>query len=485
VLVHHPDDAAWFENPMLLPDLRRSHAESSDPGTLRLVQSDALTPGLALLDAPDIDSVDEHNRALATELLGAADMWIFVTSAARYADQVPWEYLHQAADRSVSVAVVLDRTQPQAVEEVRAHLARMLTSRGLRDAPLFAVPESELLEDGLLPEGAVTELRSWLREFATNVVLRQEVADETLRGAIRQLTRQSHAVADEALLQVDRSAALAEALSAAYEEAESTLLRRLRGAEIVRGEVLARWSELVGSGALQHSLDSRFTRIRDRLRGITVPSGAGTAEVALEAVDEGIRLMIVDEIELTAQRVSDITEAAAVADATEMETLSKVSHELITTAGRAVQEWQRHLTDLVTTAVKGGATPGRLESANVPALCLAVTILVATSSLDASDTTRGADATRASARAREIGEAVLGANRLEAIVAESNGELEALVTSVVGVERTRAESAVARLGASSDAATELRSCARRLDDLRFAAQLPPDPLAASQSVREW
>ena len=43
--------------------------------------------GLALLDAPDVDSVEEGNRVLAAQLLGAADVWLFVTTAARSAER--------------------------------------------------------------------------------------------------------------------------------------------------------------------------------------------------------------------------------------------------------------------------------------------------------------------------------------------------------------------------------------------------------------
>ena len=42
------------------------------------------------MDAPDVDSVVEDNRDLAATLLAGADLWIFVTTAARYADAVPW-----------------------------------------------------------------------------------------------------------------------------------------------------------------------------------------------------------------------------------------------------------------------------------------------------------------------------------------------------------------------------------------------------------
>ena len=72
-LVCHPDDAAWFTESHLLPGLARTTQHSDDPGTLRVVVAPALRAGLALLDAPDIDSVVADNRALAAQLLAAAD----------------------------------------------------------------------------------------------------------------------------------------------------------------------------------------------------------------------------------------------------------------------------------------------------------------------------------------------------------------------------------------------------------------------------
>ena len=107
---------------------------------MRLVASTALPPGLALLDAPDIDSVVESNRELARQLLAAADLWLFVTTAARYADAVPWDLLYDAAQRGTSLAMVLDRVPPQAIEEIRADLASMLRDHDLGNAPMFVDP---------------------------------------------------------------------------------------------------------------------------------------------------------------------------------------------------------------------------------------------------------------------------------------------------------------------------------------------------------
>lgn len=95
---------------------------------------------MALLDAPDIDSVVSANRAIAARLLSAADLWLFVTTAARYADAVPWDLLRTAADRGTSVAIVLDRIPAEAIDEIRPHLATMLREQGLPTAPIFTVP---------------------------------------------------------------------------------------------------------------------------------------------------------------------------------------------------------------------------------------------------------------------------------------------------------------------------------------------------------
>ena len=144
VLVCHPSDLGWFEDDRILPGMSRTRGASSTPGSLQLVPTEALPPGLALLDSPDIDSVVEANRALSRQLLAAADAWLFVTTAARYADAVPWELLQAARDRGTAISLVLDRVPPEAVAEVGEHLRAMIAERGLDDAQLLVVEEARL-----------------------------------------------------------------------------------------------------------------------------------------------------------------------------------------------------------------------------------------------------------------------------------------------------------------------------------------------------
>src|SRR3954466_9298653 len=201
VLVHNPADGAWFGADRLLPELERVHHPTHDPQALQLVALDVVPQGLAILDAPDIDSVEESNRHLAAQLLAAADLWLFVTSAARYADQVPWGFLRQAAERSAAVAIVLDRTPADAVGTVASHLARMLASRGLKDSPLFTVNEARLNDDGLLQPREVAEIQRWLTELGADEDARDAMVKQTIEGAIRSLTRRAHTVADACLEQ--------------------------------------------------------------------------------------------------------------------------------------------------------------------------------------------------------------------------------------------------------------------------------------------
>src|SRR5215211_5064771 len=215
VLVCHPDDMPWFEDERILPGMSRTRGSSSSAGSLQLVPTEALPPGLALLDSPDIDSVVEANRALSRQLLAAADAWLFVTTAARYADAVPWDLLQTARDRGSALSLVLDRVPPEAVEEVAGHLRSMLAERGLDDASLLIVPESTL-ERGRLPEAALAPVRGWLDALAADERARAELVRRTLTGALDSLPGRAHVVAAALAAQADAEAALREDARQAY-----------------------------------------------------------------------------------------------------------------------------------------------------------------------------------------------------------------------------------------------------------------------------
>src|SRR5215217_8297622 len=200
VLVCHPADVAWFEGDRILPALSRTSGAPAGPGGLQLVPTIALPEGVALLDAPDIDSVVEANRALAAQLLAAADSWLFVTTAARYADAVPWDMLHAARDRGTSLSLVLDRVPADAVDEISGHLRQMLAEHGLGETPVLVVRESAL-EEGLLPAAELAPVRAWLDDLAADAQARAGVVRRTLAGALESLPRRVAVVREAAAQQ--------------------------------------------------------------------------------------------------------------------------------------------------------------------------------------------------------------------------------------------------------------------------------------------
>src|SRR5947207_12674121 len=76
---------------------------------LRLATAPASADGVVVIDAPDIDSVERDNRELADVLLEISDLCVFVTTATRYADLVPWQVLRRAQERGLPIVVILIR----------------------------------------------------------------------------------------------------------------------------------------------------------------------------------------------------------------------------------------------------------------------------------------------------------------------------------------------------------------------------------------
>jgi len=259
VLIAHPDDVRWFAEEELLPRLRRvrGHVADADPvdeQSLEVVAAPGQAPGIALLDAPDVDSVVVANRTLAEELLGAADLWLFVTTAARYADAVPWQALREATSRGAAVALVLDRVPAEAAEEIADHFGQMLAHQQIAQPPLFVVPESILDDRGLLPEEVVQPIREWLRRIGQDPGRRAAIARQTLLGAASSVGPRAELLAAAAVNQLTAAEALTALAQDAYDRALTTVERALLSGALVRGEVLLRWRELAERDELRSAL---------------------------------------------------------------------------------------------------------------------------------------------------------------------------------------------------------------------------------------
>lgn len=337
VLVCHPDDCHWFDGVRVLPQLTRVWMtqqeedgaagawSGDDENALRIDTSVALPRGLALLDVPDIDSLVVRNRVLAAELICAADVWVMVTTASRYADAVPWHLLRTAKEYDASLVTVLDRVPHQVIDEVSRQYAALLTKAGLGDVPRFTIPElpeSAGGGGGLLPTTAVAPLLTWLTHRVRDPAARQQAVVRTAAGVIGSLNVRMPELAGAVAAQYAAAVRLTGAVEEAYATERERVRKRLKAGAVLAGDARTRWRGYPRDSSARELLDS------------LVESLAALLQCAVAAADE---------------QVTDAwrREPAAAAVLT-----SGPDREVSERIGMAVRRWRRVLEELAEEEVR-------------------------------------------------------------------------------------------------------------------------------------
>ncbi|KRB44213.1 dynamin family protein [Terrabacter sp. Root181] len=468
VLIHHPSDAAWFSGPRILPTLARitgRHSSSDGPGAVRLVSTDEVAAGLALLDAPDIDSVVEANRDLATQLLAAADLWVFVTTAARYADAVPWELLREASERGTAVAVVLDRVPTVAVDDIRTHFASMLREQGLDQAPIFTVVESELV-DGLLPADQTARLRGWLAALAGDAQARADVVRQTLHGALVSLDTRTQGLIAASEQQTAAGRALVDAAAAAYADAKTQVHEGMLDGTLLRGEVLARWQEFVGTGEFFRQVESTVSRVRDRFTSFLKGEPARADHLG-EALQSGVESLVVNRAELAASAIARAWRTLPGGDQllTADPGLARSGTDVDTRTQRLVRDWQGDILQMVRDEGRDRRTTARIMAYGVNGL--GVVLMLVTFASTAGIT--GAEVGIAGGTAvvgQKLLEAVFGDQAVRELARKAREQLAARVDELYAAELARYEGAVTTLQVDTDQTERLTAAAAAVEDAR-------------------
>lgn len=384
LLLHAKTDGRWFADQRILPSLARVRVEADAAPTpaevkeawtsIEIRECDSLQEGLALLDAPDIDSVVDDNRRLANQLLSAADLWVFVTTAARYADAKAWEVLDEAARRDIAVAVVLNRLPAAQGAQIEADLRSHLAESSLGEAPVFQIPELAL-EQGKLPAQYVAELKTWLNTLASDAASRSAIAKRTLKGAIGELLERTQMVIGGAKDQDD-------AREHAISDIETARVDALDGIEdatadgtLLRGEVLARWQDIVGTSDFFRSLENQISHWRDRLwnalRGKPAP-----VEPVEEALEDGLASIVVDKAEQAREQVALRWSKRAETRNLGAQ-LSPLDEQVLVEKGAyLVRQWQRSLLTRLREQSDSKKTTARILSIGVNVLGVALMLVI-------------------------------------------------------------------------------------------------------------
>lgn len=241
VLVVHPLDE----------ELMRA---SSLVEAVKIVTHEAVPRGIAILDAPDLDSVRDDNRATARRLLESADLWLFVTTSRRYGDALPWKTLTSATERGTSVAMILNRAPKASLADVRMDLLTRLREHGMERTPLFVI-EDIGPHEGLLPEEAVRPVRNWLTTLSGADQARAVIV-RTLRGSLEALPPRLNELAQA----IDQQVSAKDLINSRAKEVLVECVTDIRSS-------LADKALLGGAGAAQWSLlatSSRYDKIVGR-----------------------------------------------------------------------------------------------------------------------------------------------------------------------------------------------------------------------------
>jgi hypothetical protein len=476
VLVCHPEDAPWFSEARLLPGLARTTNRPTGTDSLQVISAQGLTPGLAFLDAPDIDSVVDANRALAVQLLAAADLWLFVTTAARYADAVPWELLRGARSRGTAVALVLDRVPPGAADAIGPHLTGMLRANDLGAAPLFVLPEVRLEAQGLLADRIVAPLRDWFAALAKSAAARAAVVRQTVDGAIGALAPAVEQLAEAADAQVDVADTLAAGVGAAYGDAEAAVEQGVRDGALLRGEVLARWQELVGTGELMRGLQARVGRLRDRMAA-AVTGQPDSGERLQAALGSGLVALVSNAAADAAERVVATWRvhpagAALLATADAGVDFTAASADLPERAQRLVRDWQRGVLELVRTEAGDKRAFARASAfaVNATGLLVMVSVFVATSFIPTGVEIAVAGGTTVAAQ--KVLEAIFGDQAIRGLADKARQDLSARIHELLTEEAGRYLSVLDRAGIDAAAGDRMRRAAASAETARAATPLP-------------
>jgi hypothetical protein len=335
---------------------------------LDMIVADEAAPGLALVDAPDVDSVEAANRQTADELLQAADLCLFVTTAQRYADAVPWDFLHRARERGVPLVVVMNRLPPDP-EDRRAVLEdclRRFEAAGLGTAGpaggdgeptelrILPVAEGERDPDidGLRSD-VVAPLRALLGQLAAEGPASSAVRRQALRGALEGLPGAVGAVAADLESDERRAGSLRAVVRRSYAGELAALRERMASGVFLRGEVMRAWQDFVGAGDVSRLLSTGLGRLKAWVSSL---GGNAPATAPLEGAKEQafteLTASLVRHADAAAGRVaedwsSDPASARLLADRADLwghgDGLPAIAHtELTGWLGRVTQLVQEH-----------------------------------------------------------------------------------------------------------------------------------------------
>jgi len=305
----------------------------------------------------------------------------------------------------------------------------------------------------MLPAGAVDDLHAWLDSLTVDAQARAAVVRQTLLGATRRAAERTLELADAVEAQAGARADLRDRIERAY--ASDAVVAALGDGSLLRGEVLARWQDFVGTGEFFRGLESTVGRVRDKLgaffRGKPQPE-----EQVQEAIGNGLHAVLVGAADDGADRAqralrSDPAGRALLAG----RDWGRSSEGFEDRAATTIRDWQTFVLDLVRTEGQGKRTSARLLAFGVSGIGVVLMILA----FSVTGGLVGAEvviAGGAAVVAQRLLEAIFGEEGVRRLAQAARTDLLARVDRLLASERQRFLDLLTQEGTSAE---ELRATA--------------------------
>jgi len=452
-------------------DLGGRIEEVAERSKIDLRTDGAARRGVVLVDAPDFDSVEAENRERALGLLEVADLVIFVTTASRYADQVPWEVLARVRQRGVPLLTVLNRLPPEqddadaVIRDFRELLERgRVTDQAAPGAlEVVSVPEGALdAERDALDADAVAAVRHALDRLVDSHAERRELARRGLAGALRGVPEAVEAIAGQIDDEQRAVAELRSAADKAYEAGRASLAEELAHGRFLRAEVLRQWQDFIGAGVVSRFLAEGMGKIAATLRSLVRPDPPAPATEVREAAFADLVALTVQHADTAAQRTAtswsgDRFGALALAGD---ENLWRASPELTARLTASLEEWAGGIGDRIRELGAQRKGWAQVASIGVNAVGTSAVLAVFVHTGGLTGTEVGITAATAVVNQKLL-EAIFGEANVAAFVSRARAGLATLRDAAFADERARYAHALGSTGDPALAA-QLRDAAHRV-----------------------
>lgn len=461
---------------LLHPEDREGLAQGTfariPPSLIRFVEDATIERGLVLVDAPDIDSIEHANRDLTDRLIEAADLALFVTTATRYADRVPWAVLDRVRERGLPLQVIVNRMPPDPSDQadILADVRRLLTEAGLDEAQsgVEDAPSREIVtvaEGALDPAGdrlttdAIAPVISEIVRLRADRDARIALAARALTGSLTGLGESIDQIADDAEHESIDVEALRRIADRAYETALDGLRHEVARGTFLREEALRQWQAFVGADQMTRFFSEGIGRIRGAIAAVLRPATAPVAEVRAATTEDLTAVARLQAAEAARRTATSWSETPVAGRAlAEDPGLWVPSHDFDQRLERRIERWIEGITE----EIQASGRPKRMlaRGAAVGVNAMGTGVMLATFIHTGGLT--GAELGVAAATAflnQKVLAALFGEAAMAELVAHAKQHLDEALTTTFDEERARFDALLPESGVLTALAADLRAAA--------------------------